>query len=87
MAPGAEEVSFKRVTQGEGKAKKHYFIMCTLHEDEEDFEKSSLDLAVTSEHNCWQAQGQFSFLHKDDSQQCLTHLVKKTSMISSSPFL
>ena len=64
MTPQPEEVSFKRVTQGEGEAKKHYFVMCTLRKDDEDFEKSLIDLAVTSEHACWQAQGQ-SLLESD----------------------
>ncbi len=53
-------VSFKRFTQGDGSDKKHYFVMCTLHEDESDFEDSALDLVVTSEHKCWQAEGIFS---------------------------
>lgn len=58
MTSSSEEVSFKRVTQGEGDAKKHFFVMCTLHENGDDFEKSIIDLTVTSEHGCWQAKGE-----------------------------
>ena len=53
------KTSFKRITQGEGDATKHFLVMCTLHEDNDDFEKSSLDLAVTCNHTSWRQEGTF----------------------------
>lgn len=53
-----EEITFKRFSQGdEEDSQKHYFIMCTLHENLEDFEDSRLDLVVTSNHRSWAAKG------------------------------
>lgn len=51
------DVSFKRVSQGEGENVKHFFVMCTLHEDKDDFERSLLDLEITTDGKSWGAKG------------------------------
>lgn len=82
MASDDASLSFKRITATSESREEQFFVVCRLHENNNDFEASTLDLTVVCGQDCWAGKGsrtlavQFKIAPKHDEPSVSAELAQ-----------